>query len=54
MTNETIIMNESFKLMESGILSGSGRYGIMTDENGNEKKVELPEEIHTFAAWKER
>lgn len=52
MTNQEIIFRESCRLMEAGILSGSGRYAVFTDENGDEKRVELPEAIHTFAAWK--
>ena len=54
MTNAEIILNESFGLMEKGILKGNGTYGTMIDENGNESKVEFPEEIHTFNGWKER
>lgn len=54
MTNAAIILQESFRLMESGILSGSGRFVSVVDENGNEKEIELPEDIHTFAAWKQR
>ena len=53
MTNTTIILNESFRLMKAGILSGSGRFVLLDGENGPEK-VELPEDIHTFAAWKAR
>lgn len=49
MTNETIILNESFKLMADGILKGSGEF---VEING--KQVELPEEIHTFNGWKAR
>lgn len=53
MTNATIILNESFRLMKEGVLSGSGRYVVLDGENGP-KTVELPEDIHTFAAWKAR
>ena len=53
MTNAAIILNESFRLMREGVLSGSGRYVVLDGENGPEK-VELPEDIHTFAAWKAR
>ena len=53
MTNSAIILNESFRLMREGILSGSGRYVQFDGENGPET-VELPEAIHTFAAWKAR
>lgn len=54
MTNAQIILNESFNLMEKGILKGNGTYGTMIDENGKESKVEFPEDIHTFNGWKER
>lgn len=37
MTNAQIILNESFNLMEKGILKGSGTYGTMIDENGKEE-----------------
>lgn len=53
MTNSTIILNESFRLMKEGVLSGSGRFVQIDGENGPET-VELPEAIHTFAAWKAR
>lgn len=53
MTNATIIMNESLKLMEAGLLKGSGVYGNITTADGTTKRIELPEEIHTFSAWKE-
>lgn len=53
MTNAQIIMNEAFKLMEAGIIKGSGIFGTIQDENGDEKKIELPESIHTYAKWKE-
>ena len=48
MTNAQIIQIESFKLMEAGILEGSGVYGQTLDG----KIVELPEEIHTYQSWK--
>lgn len=48
MTNETIIMNASFALMEDGILKGSGVFG--KTEDGTE--VEFPEAIHTYNTWK--
>lgn len=53
MTNSAIILNESFRLMEQGVLSGSGRFVQVDGENGLET-IELPEDIHTFAAWKAR
>ena len=54
MTNATIILNESFRLMEQGILKGSGTFVNVTDDEGNSKEMELPEEIHTFNGWKSR
>lgn len=48
MTNAQIVQIESFKLMEAGILKGSGVYGQTLDG----KTVELPEEIHTYQSWK--
>ena len=52
MTNAQIVLMESIRLMENGIISGSGVFGAYTDGEGNEVRVELPEQIHTFAAWK--
>ena len=52
MTNEKIIMDHAFQLMEQGKIHGSGQYGTIIGENGEEMRVELPEEIHTFAYWK--
>jgi hypothetical protein len=53
MTNEMIIMNASLKLMEEGILKGSGVFGEIETDLGTQT-VELPEEIHTFNGWKAR
>lgn len=53
MTNEMIILNESVKLMEAGVLKGSGVFGDITTADGTTKRIELPEAIHTFAAWKQ-
>jgi hypothetical protein len=49
-----IILNESIRLMNEGLLNGSGQYGKMIDGDGNETTIELPEEIHTFNGWKQR
>ena len=54
MTNEMIILHESIRLMNEGLLNGSGQYGKMIDGDGNENTIELPEEIHTFNGWKQR
>lgn len=49
MTNAQIILTESFRLMEEGILKGSGTFG----ETPDGQMVELPEDIHTFNGWKQ-
>lgn len=58
MTNEMIIMMNSIKAMEEGILGGSGIFGEVTtfDEEENEvvKTIELPKEIHTFKGWRNK
>ena len=48
MTNATIILNESVKLMDEGILKPSGEK-VVTEDG---KEIDLPEAIHTFQAWK--
>jgi len=53
MTNATIILNESIRLMNDGILRGTGRFVEIEDQNGNKQQLELPEAIHTYAAWKQ-
>ena len=52
MTNAQIILNESIRLMEEGILKGSGQFGEIETESGK-IQVELPEAIHTFQGWKD-
>lgn len=52
MTNATIIFNESVKLMENGLLKGTGQYVEVENEDGSKTQLEIPEEIHTFSAWK--
>jgi hypothetical protein len=54
MTNAAIIQNESFRLMEEGILKGSGHFAQIEKEDGTIEEVELPEEIHTYNGWKAR
>ena len=54
MTNAAIIQNESFRLMEEGVLKGSGEFAEIEKEDGTKEMVELPEEIHTFNGWKAR
>ena len=52
-TNSMIILLESVKLMEQGIIGGTGETIVYEDENGNKKQVEMPEPIHTYQKWKE-
>jgi len=56
MTNKQIIIMESIALMDAGILKGTGEFvkAEFVDADGQpyEKSFELPEPIHTFAAWK--
>ena len=47
MTNAMIIFTESMRLMDEGVIGGSGTFG----ETEDGKKVELPEAIHTYSAW---
>lgn len=54
MTNATIILNESLRLMEEGVIKGSGQFAEIETADGEKKTIELPEEIHTFNGWKER
>ena len=54
MTNAAIILGESIRLMNDGILKGTGRFLDVVNEDGSTSKLELPEEIHTFNAWKQR
>lgn len=54
MTNEKIILDESFRLMKEGVLKGSGIFVTMEFADGKSEEVELPEEIHTFNGWKTR
>lgn len=51
MTNEMIILVESVKLMEEGILKGTGKFAE-AEINGKIEKFEIPEEIHTYERWK--
>lgn len=52
MTNATIILNESLRLMEEGLLKGTGEYTEIETEQGK-MTIELPEAIHTFNGWKQ-
>lgn len=53
MTNEQIIFDARLDLMEKGVIGGTGRFIECENENGEKIRLEEPEEIHTYAAWKE-
>ena len=53
MTNARIILNESVRLMEEGVLKGTGQFVEIENEDGTTSQLELPEPIHTFQKWKE-
>lgn len=53
MTNAMIILSESIRLMEEGVLHGSGEFVEIEQEDGTKKTIEIPEEIHTFNGWKD-
>lgn len=36
------------------LLKGTGRFIDVVNEDGSTEKLEIPEEIHTFNAWKQR
>jgi hypothetical protein len=38
--------------MEQGILQGTGKTVTVHNSDGTETVYEIPEQIHTFAAWK--
>ena len=52
-TNTQIIMNESLRLMQEGVLKPTGRVFVQEMDDGS--KIELPEvePIHTYNGWKE-
>ena len=51
MTNAEIVLQNSIFLMEQGLLKPTAQKITITDEEGT-RETFLPEEIHTFAAWK--
>lgn len=53
MTNAMIIMMESVKLLEAGVIGSTGRTFTVTDADGSERVLQEPEPIHTFAHWKD-
>lgn len=51
MTNKMIILLESVKLMEAGVLSPTGEKVKVQLADG-EKELDVPETIHTYKRWK--
>ena len=52
MTNAMIIFNESVRLMEEGLIKGTGEFITVENEDGTTRELELPEPLHTFQKWK--
>lgn len=52
MTNEMIILNARFGLMEEGILKETGNKMRIETKEGGIIEVDEPEEIHTYQGWK--
>ena len=52
MTNAQIIFTKSVKLMDEGIIKGTGNLITVQDSEGNKKMIEEPEAIHTYAVLK--
>lgn len=52
MTNVTIVLMNSMKLMEEGKIGTTGRTIVIEDENGK-REIAEPEAIHTYATWKQ-
>lgn len=52
MTNQMIILMESVKLMEQGVLKPTGQKIVIKDKDGKDKELDVPEEIHTYQHWK--
>lgn len=52
MTNAMIILLESVKLMEAGLISGTGEKIVVEDSEGNKQELDMPEQIHTYQRWK--
>lgn len=53
MKNKEIIMQNSIFLMEQGLLKAVDTMLVEDERTGEKKEIAIPEEIHTFAAWRE-
>lgn len=54
MTNELIILENSIRLAEEGVLKFTGKVFTSEDAAGNVQTFREVEPIHTFNGWKER
>ena len=52
MTNAMIILMESVKLMEKGVLAPTGQKITVEDAEGNKRELDVPEQLHTYQKWK--
>ena len=52
MTNEEIVFSKRVELMEKELLKSTGAKMMVYDAEGKEKTIEVPEELHTYQAWK--
>lgn len=52
MTNAMIIFMERVRLMDEGVIAGTGHKTVIEEADGTKKEYELPEEIHTYQKWK--
>lgn len=52
-TNAQIIMNESIRLMEEGVLKPTGRVFVQELPDGSKVELPEPEPIHTYNGWKD-
>ena len=53
MTNEMIIFWNAVDLMNAGVIGTTGRVLTFENDDGEVMEVQEPEEIHTFAKWKD-
>ena len=53
MTNSEIIFRESCELLRAGKIKPTGRTVTVETTNGEKMTFQEPEQIHTFAAWKQ-
>lgn len=53
MTNAQIIFNAAVELQKAGVIKTTGRSFEAVNEDGEAVTIWEPEEIHTFAMWRE-